>query len=91
MCCNYVGGLTVPPPLPNPDEPLTPEDVYATFLVVAITPTVCDGDCGLDLLTNMSCTPQSFEARNDLRLELSEYLIARMEDPRMLEIRVAAQ
>ena len=66
------------------DEPLSLEDFYAT-LGVAIIPTVCDGDCGLDTMTLVLGTEQSFQARTDLRFELSDYLRERMDDDWMIQ------
>ena len=45
--------------------------------------TVCDGDCGLDVLTRMVGRPHIFEARNQLRIEISDYLMDRIDEPWM--------
>ena len=53
--------------------------------------TVCDGDCGLDVMNMMLELPQSFVTRKQLREELSDYLLERIGKPWMLELLVAAQ
>ena len=66
------------------------EALYANH-GVAVMPTVTNGDCGLDTMTMMLGIPQPAHARNDLRVELSDYLMARVGDHWMHDIMVACQ
>ena len=56
---HYVAGLPIPPQ-PRREGELTFETYYASLGVAAL-PTVCDGDCALDVLNMMLELPQSFE------------------------------
>ena len=51
-----------------------------------IIPTVLDGDCGFDVMTKMLGLPQTYHARTQLRTEISDYLIARAEEPWMHDL-----
>ena len=67
---------------------------FAAFyaaLGVATMPTICDGDCAVDVMHMMLGLPQTFQARKQLRIEICEYLIARISDPWMHDIMVALQ
>ena len=86
---HYVAGVPIPHQ-PSSGGPLSFEDFYA-ILGVATIPTVCDGDCGVDVMTMMLGLPQSFEARKQLRIELSDYLWDRMGERWLLDLLVAAQ
>ena len=66
------------------------EVLYASF-GVAIMSTVVDGDCGLDVMTLMLGKGSSFSFRRDLRMELSDYLIARVGELWLHDIMVACQ
>ena len=88
---HYVAGVSIPPmPSAVADSALTFEAYYAR-LGVATLPTVCDGDCGVDVMTMMAGLPQTFETRNQLRIDISDYLLERMQEPWMLELMVASQ
>ena len=50
--------------------------------------TVCDGDCGLDVMTQMLSLGQTFEVRKQLRIDISDYLISRIEEPWMHDLMV---
>ena len=54
-------------------------------------PTVCDGDCGVDVMSMMLGLPQSFDTRKQLRIDVSDYLLERMQEPWMLDLLVASQ
>ena len=54
-------------------------------------PTVTNGDCGLDTMTLMLGLPHSAQARNDLRVELSDYLLARVGKHWIHDIMVVCQ
>ncbi len=56
---HYVAGVAIPPQ-PCPEGPLTFETFYAS-LGASTLPTVCVGDCGLDVMNMMLGLPQSFE------------------------------
>ena len=56
-----------------------------------MVPTICDGDCGLDVMNLMLGLPSSLPTRSQLRVEMSDYLLERAEDRWMLEMLVAAQ
>ena len=66
------------------------EVLYAS-LGVAIMATVVDGDCAMDVMTLMLGKPPSFSFRKDLRIELSDYLIARIGEPWLHDIMIACQ
>ena len=53
--------------------------------------TVMDGDCGIDVMTRMAGRPQTLEARNQLRQELSQYLMDRIDDPWMMNLMALLQ
>ena len=61
--------------------------LYANHLV-AVVPTVTNGDCRLDAMTLMLGMPQSAQARNDLRVEFSDYLLERVDKHWMHDIMV---
>ena len=73
---HYVAGVPIPPQ-PRHEGELAFETYYAS-LGVATLPTVCDGDCALDVTSMMLELPQSFETRKQLRVEISDYLLERM-------------
>ena len=50
---------------------------------IAVLGTVMDGDCGIDLACQMLGLPQTREQREALRVELNEYLMARVNKPWM--------
>jgi len=87
--CHFVGGMDMHPDT-LPDDGCSFEVLYAS-LGVATMISVGDGDCALDVMTMMLGIPRSFEARKDLRIELSDYLIARINDSRVHDLMVACQ
>ena len=54
-------------------------------------PTVCDGDCGLDVMNLMLGLPQSVDTREALRAEMSDYFLERMHEQWMLDMLCVAQ
>ena len=58
---------------------------------IAVLGTVMDGYCGIDLACQMLGLPQTREQREALRVELSEYLMARVNKPWMQELMGALQ
>ena len=59
--------------------------------MVATLASVVDGDCAAHVMTMMLGQPPSFEAREELRIEVSDYLIARVEEPWMQDVTVRCQ
>ena len=57
-------------------------------LGVVLLGTVMDGDCGVDCACQMLGLPTSREARNQLRQDVSDYLMARVETPWMQNLMV---
>ena len=89
--CHFVGGCPLPEPaVAEKEQPDSFEEFYAWLGIAAIR-TVCDGDCGLDCMQNMLGLPSSFESRSALRAEISNYLIARLNERWMHELMVALQ
>ena len=66
------------------------EALYAS-LGVAVMATVLDGDCAFDVMTMMLGMPSTTSVRNELRIELSDYLIERIGDSWLHDIMVACQ
>ena len=64
------------------------ERLYSSLGVVALG-TVVDGDCGIDVMTLMLSRPSSLEARKQLRVDLSDYLISRASEAWMRDLMVA--
>jgi hypothetical protein len=87
--CHFVGGIGMPPAA-LPDDGCSFQVLYASLGVATII-SVVDGDCALDVMTVMLGIPRSFEARKDLRIEISDYLIARINDSWVHNMMVACQ
>ena len=50
-----------------------------------------DGDCGIDVACQMLSLPQTPGQREALREEISDYLLARVEEPWMQDLMAALQ
>ena len=50
---------------------------------IAVLGTAVDGDCGVDVACHTLGLPQTREQREAVRVEPSEYLMARVDKPRM--------
>ena len=87
--CHYVAGIVVPECKVTTDA-CSFEALYAS-LGVAVMASVVDGDCGLDVMTMMLGIAPSAEARADLRIEISDYLIARIGETWLHDLMVACQ
>ena len=87
---HYVAGIRIPPQSRGPEDPITFENFY-TALGILTVPTVCDGDCGLDVMNLMLGLPQSFDTREALRAEMSDYFLERMHEQWMLDMLCVAQ
>ena len=66
------------------------ERMYQKLGIVVLT-SVMEGDCGVDVMTMMLGMPQNKDARSALRVEIHDYLIARVEEVWMLDLMVACQ
>ena len=88
-CGHYIAGTKVPVTAVA-EQPNDIETLYAS-LGISTLATVMDGDCGLDVMTMMLAQPSSYDFRKQLRTEISEYLLSRMEEPWMLNLMVACQ
>eukprot|EP00959_Pyramimonas_sp_CCMP1952_P329762 6904155-Pyramimonas_sp.AAC.1 len=53
--------------------------------------TVCDGDCGIDVVTQMLELPQNAETRAHIRRELYEYVMSRYKEPWLHDMLVLTQ
>jgi hypothetical protein len=87
--CHFVAGIKVPE-CKALESALSIETLYAS-LGVAIIASVMDGDCALDVMTMMLGIPPSEAARKELRIDISDYLIARIGEPWLHDIMVACQ
>ena len=89
-CKHFVAGASLP------DEAVIAggeddfEPLYASR-GVAVLPTVLDGDCAFDVMLMMLGKPSSHAARTELRLDLSDYLLARVGEPWMHDIMAVTQ
>ena len=63
---------------------------YAS-LGVAVLPSVLDGDCAFDVMLMMLGKPSSPAARKQMRIDLSDYLFARVGEPWMHDIMAVTQ
>jgi len=66
-------------------------EMFYAMLGVATLGTVCDGDCGLDVMSMMLGQPSSFASRKALRMEISDYLMSRIRAPWMQDIMAMCQ
>ena len=87
--CYFVAGVGVPES--QVEASACDFEVLYASLGVAIMATVVDGDCAMDVMTLMLGKGPSFFFRRDLRIELSDYLIARIGEPWLHDIMVACQ
>ena len=83
---HFVGGATMPVCATAVAENNPTFEVFYSALGVAIIPTVADGDCGPDTMTMMLGRPQTFESRRNLRLEIGDYLLERVNEPWMHDL-----
>ena len=87
---HYVAGIDIPSaPLTAVAAATLDESAFAAFykaLGVHYLPTVCDGDCGLDVMCLIMGAERSLHERTSLRVELSDYLLQRLHLPWMIDI-----
>ena len=86
---HYVAGIDIPGSAMESDS--DDFEQYYAALGVAPLATVCDGDCGLDVMCTMLGQASSFACRKDLRTAISDYLIARIREPWMQDLMAACQ
>ena len=66
-------------------------DAYYASHGTAALATICDGDCGLDVMAMMLGEPSTPEYRRTLRIDISDYLMSRMGEHWMLELMALCQ
>ena len=86
---HFVAGIVFPG-CHDPPSACSFEALYGG-IGVAVLASVLDGDCALDVMTMMLGIPPSAAARADLRIELSDYLIARLMETWMHDVMVVCQ
>jgi hypothetical protein len=90
--CHFVAGVQIPGTAVAGDGDVAGGfEVFYAELGVAVRATVVDGDCGLDVMDMMLGRPPSRASRNELRVEISDYLLERIQLPWMHDIMVACQ
>ena len=90
---HYVAGVDVPsaPTTAAAAEATVDESAFAAFyrtLGVHYLPTICDGDCGLDVMCMILGLERTVDERTSLRDDISDYLIDRQDDPWMIDLLV---
>ena len=95
---HYVAGFPIPiAPTTAADvgEPKstneTAFDAFYKDVGVGYMPTVCDGDCGLDVMCIIDGVERTLNERTKLRAELSDYLIQRTSEHWMTDILIVTQ
>ena len=88
---HFVAGTRVPAPEAAVAVPAPGFEICYAALGVATIPSICDGDCALDVMTMMLGLPQSFAVRKQLRIDISDYLITRFGEPWMHDVMVVLQ
>ena len=66
-------------------------DVFYAARGVALLPTLCDGDCGPDVMTYILSRPQTLDSRTELRIAISDYLLERIDCPWMHDLMATLQ
>ena len=93
---HYVAGVDIPsaPTTAVAAEATLDATAFAAFytsLGVHYLPTVCDGDCGLDAMCLIMGIERNLHERTKLRVELSDYLLHRLDQSWMIDILIATQ
>ena len=86
---HFVAGITIPEC--EVLESACSFDTLYVSLGVGIMLSVLHGDGAFDVMTIMLGIPVSVSARKDLRIEISDYLIARIGEPWLHDLMVACQ
>ena len=87
---HYVAGVNVAPQSRKPEAGATFEHFYDA-LGFSMLPTVCGGDCAFDCMLMMLALPSGPVQRCQLREELSDYLLERLDQRWMLELLALCQ
>ena len=90
-CVHYIAGINIPKTArvcPISRVPIA--EFYASLGVSTIL-TVADGDCAFDVMAMILARPTSFETRKTLRVEISDYLLERIDEPWMHDLMEACQ
>ena len=87
--CHFVGACMMEESY-TAAEALMFETFYAA-MGICILATVLDGDCGIHVMAMMLGIDDGFESRQQLRIELSDYLLERIEEPWMHDIMASCQ
>ena len=88
---HFVAGTRIPALETAVAETAPGIEAFYAALGVATVPSICDGDCAVDVMTMMLGLPQTFGARKQLRIEISDYLISRISEPWMHDAMVVLQ
>ena len=91
---HYVAGVPIPAvaaAAPPAVPAATTIEAFYAALGVSMIPSICDGDCAFDVMNMMLGLPQRLQTREQLRIEISDYLIERMGERWMLDLLVVAQ
>ena len=87
--CHFVAGVEIPETAVAGNT--CGFELFYAQLGVATLATVVDGDCGIDVMAMMLGKPTSVAVRNDLRIEISDYLIHRINEPWMQQLMAYCQ
>jgi len=87
--CHFVGGIRVPEQTVN-QAVCSFAALYAS-LGVSVLHSILDGDCAFDVMLMMLGVPSTFAARKELRIEISDYLIERIDRCWMHDLMAACQ
>jgi len=81
---HFVAGM----PIPGAAVPECTDnfDLFYAHHGLATLATICDGDCAIEVMTLMLGMPLNAASRNDLRRDISDYLLSRIGDPWMQEV-----
>ena len=92
LCRHYVAAVAAPMPLDAAawKDTLTCQAFYQSR-GIALLGSVVDGDCGIDVMNMMLDKPQSMDARTELRIELSDYLMDRVGERWMQDLMVTCE
>ena len=75
---HFVAGLPIPGSAVAGDSPGF--DAFYVALGIAPVATIADGDCAFDVMVMMLGVSSTLESRTSLRIEISDYLIDRVDD-----------
>lgn len=90
VCRHYISATRIPCAAITGHSTNVMENMYQG-LGVYLQGTVMDGDCGIDVMTQMLAMPETLASRQRIRQDLSEYLMERADTRWMQELMVACQ